>query len=336
MPWTATVTSGSSWLAITLGASGNNSGTITCSFTANAGATFRTATIRVVAAGATGSPVDLCRGRRAAAEGRLDLDALDRRTELTAAVTVVRSPAPGHSAAAEGPARASGAGLPRSQVAEERSAEEPAPNEAFHLEPGARAAGGRSRRWRRGNDGVLPRRGSPEKTREPAAARSRNVWKLSRPRCRPTRRGRGSRRCRCSACCSWESFGFSFGYFVAPMSPLSPRPCNPPPATAASAEQPPAIAAAAPGRRRRRRRPRSPGGDGGVRASRRGLEKTGGESRAENRRARASQAPGGECDDGGDDRTGCRSGREEASRLPYGLRGEPDRGVEARRGDRAG
>jgi Protein of unknown function (DUF1566)/Putative binding domain, N-terminal/Viral BACON domain len=58
-PWAATVTSGDSWLLISSGASGTNSGTITCSFTANTSSSARTATIRVTATGATGSPVDV-------------------------------------------------------------------------------------------------------------------------------------------------------------------------------------------------------------------------------------------------------------------------------------
>gem|GEM_PF-2388212 len=56
MPWTAQVTSGGSWLTITSGSSGTNSGTINCSFTANTGASNRTATITVTATGAFGSP----------------------------------------------------------------------------------------------------------------------------------------------------------------------------------------------------------------------------------------------------------------------------------------
>jgi Concanavalin A-like lectin/glucanases superfamily/Viral BACON domain len=58
MIWSASVTSGS-WLSITTGASGTDTGTINCSFTANTGTSSRTATIRVTAAGATGSPVDV-------------------------------------------------------------------------------------------------------------------------------------------------------------------------------------------------------------------------------------------------------------------------------------
>ncbi len=58
MPWSAAVTSGS-WLSITSGASGTNSGTINCSFTANTGTSIRTATIHVTATAATGSPKDV-------------------------------------------------------------------------------------------------------------------------------------------------------------------------------------------------------------------------------------------------------------------------------------
>ena len=58
MPWTASVTSGGTWLSITSGASGTNAGTITCAFGANTGAA-RTGTIRVTATGATGSPKDV-------------------------------------------------------------------------------------------------------------------------------------------------------------------------------------------------------------------------------------------------------------------------------------
>ena len=42
-----------------LGASGTDTGTITCSFTSNTGASVRTATIRITASGATCSPVDV-------------------------------------------------------------------------------------------------------------------------------------------------------------------------------------------------------------------------------------------------------------------------------------
>ena len=59
MPWTAVVTPASNWLTITSGASGTNSGTISCSFPANTSTSSRTATIRVTAAGATNSPVDV-------------------------------------------------------------------------------------------------------------------------------------------------------------------------------------------------------------------------------------------------------------------------------------
>ena len=60
MPWTASVTSGSSWLQITSGTSGSNSGIITCGYSANTTTSSRTATIRITATrGATGSPVDV-------------------------------------------------------------------------------------------------------------------------------------------------------------------------------------------------------------------------------------------------------------------------------------
>ncbi len=59
MPWIAAVTPSSTWLSITSGDSGTNSGTINCSFTANPSTLARTATIRVTATGATGSPVDV-------------------------------------------------------------------------------------------------------------------------------------------------------------------------------------------------------------------------------------------------------------------------------------
>ena len=55
MSWTAGVTSGGSWLAVTSGGSGTNSGTITASFSANSG-TQRVGTIHVDA-GAAGRMV---------------------------------------------------------------------------------------------------------------------------------------------------------------------------------------------------------------------------------------------------------------------------------------
>lgn len=59
MQWTAAVTSGNAWLSIQSGSSGTNSGTITCAFTANTSTSSRTGTVRVTAAGATGSPKDV-------------------------------------------------------------------------------------------------------------------------------------------------------------------------------------------------------------------------------------------------------------------------------------
>jgi hypothetical protein len=58
LSYSASVTSGSSWLSITSGASGGNSGTISVSFAANSGAQ-RTGTIMITASGASGSPVTL-------------------------------------------------------------------------------------------------------------------------------------------------------------------------------------------------------------------------------------------------------------------------------------
>jgi len=59
MPWTAAVTSGGSWLSITSGSSGTDTGTITCSFDANTSLSSRIATIRVTANGAEGNPMDV-------------------------------------------------------------------------------------------------------------------------------------------------------------------------------------------------------------------------------------------------------------------------------------
>ena len=56
MKWVSQVTSGSTWLEITSGIAGTNSGTIACRFTANTGATSRTGNIRVIATDSTGSP----------------------------------------------------------------------------------------------------------------------------------------------------------------------------------------------------------------------------------------------------------------------------------------
>ena len=114
----------------------------------------------------------------------LDLDALDRRTEMTAAVTVV-VPRP-RRAGGRGRLGAGcrGAGCRRALAS--RSPRRPRRSTWSR----SRAAGGRSRR-RAEADGVLPRRGSPG-TREPAAARSRHVRKRAARACRPTRRGRGS------------------------------------------------------------------------------------------------------------------------------------------------
>jgi formylglycine-generating enzyme required for sulfatase activity/GH25 family lysozyme M1 (1,4-beta-N-acetylmuramidase) len=56
MSYSAAVTSGSSWLSVTSGGSGGNSGTIVLSYSANQSAQ-RSGTVQVTAAGASGSPV---------------------------------------------------------------------------------------------------------------------------------------------------------------------------------------------------------------------------------------------------------------------------------------
>jgi hypothetical protein len=59
MAWTASVTSSSSWLTITSGASGTNSGSIVVSFTKNTVPVTRSATVTVIADGATNSPIEV-------------------------------------------------------------------------------------------------------------------------------------------------------------------------------------------------------------------------------------------------------------------------------------
>jgi len=59
MRWSASIISGSDWLSITSGASGTDTGTINCSFTENTSTSSRTATIRITAYFAIGSPVDV-------------------------------------------------------------------------------------------------------------------------------------------------------------------------------------------------------------------------------------------------------------------------------------
>jgi hypothetical protein len=60
MAWTAQVVSGSDWLSISTGTSGNNAGTITANFSTNTDLNApRTGTIRITAAGASGSPMDV-------------------------------------------------------------------------------------------------------------------------------------------------------------------------------------------------------------------------------------------------------------------------------------
>ena len=59
MSYSASVTSGSSWLSIASGGSGGNSGTIIISYASNGTGTQRSGTIQVTASGATGSPMSV-------------------------------------------------------------------------------------------------------------------------------------------------------------------------------------------------------------------------------------------------------------------------------------
>lgn len=59
MEWSAQVVGGESWLSITSGTSGTDDGEIQASFTSNTSAKFRIGTIRITAAGASGSPTDV-------------------------------------------------------------------------------------------------------------------------------------------------------------------------------------------------------------------------------------------------------------------------------------
>lgn len=59
MVWSAEVTLGSSWLNITSGGAGTNSGVVSFNFISNVLSSVRTATISVTAIGASGSPVDV-------------------------------------------------------------------------------------------------------------------------------------------------------------------------------------------------------------------------------------------------------------------------------------
>lgn len=59
MNYTSSVTSGSSWLSITGGGSGGNTGTINVSYTQNSDCNQRIGTITITASGATGSPISV-------------------------------------------------------------------------------------------------------------------------------------------------------------------------------------------------------------------------------------------------------------------------------------
>jgi hypothetical protein len=76
MNWTAVVTGGSSWLTISSGSTGTNTGTVTVTITANTSGAQRTGTIRIAAAGATNSPVDVTVVQPAAIPGDANLDGM--------------------------------------------------------------------------------------------------------------------------------------------------------------------------------------------------------------------------------------------------------------------
>ena len=59
MSYSAVVTSGSSWLSITSGGSGGNSGAFVASYSANGTGAQRSGTIQVTASGASGSPMTI-------------------------------------------------------------------------------------------------------------------------------------------------------------------------------------------------------------------------------------------------------------------------------------
>ena len=59
VPWTAAVTAGSSFLSVTSGQTGVNTGNVVVTFTANPGLSDRDGTVRITAAGAANSPVDI-------------------------------------------------------------------------------------------------------------------------------------------------------------------------------------------------------------------------------------------------------------------------------------
>ena len=65
MGWTASVTSGGSWLSIASGSSGTNAGTVNAYYTQNTTASQRIGAIRVTAIGVTGSPMDVTVGNKA-------------------------------------------------------------------------------------------------------------------------------------------------------------------------------------------------------------------------------------------------------------------------------
>jgi hypothetical protein len=59
MDWATEVSSGGGWLSISSGESGSDAGTITCLYDTNTSTATRTGTIRIIANGASGSPMDV-------------------------------------------------------------------------------------------------------------------------------------------------------------------------------------------------------------------------------------------------------------------------------------
>ncbi|WP_028323909.1 DUF5050 domain-containing protein [Desulfatirhabdium butyrativorans] len=66
MQWNAAVTSGSSWLSVTAGSTGTDSGTILCQYLEDTSGSTRTGKIQVVSAGASGSPIEVSVSQSAA------------------------------------------------------------------------------------------------------------------------------------------------------------------------------------------------------------------------------------------------------------------------------
>jgi hypothetical protein len=84
MSWTAEVVSGNDFMTITSGDNGVDSGTISCSIAANPVFSARTATIRITASGATGSPAEVTVTQDAATKPILSVSPDNQNVEYTA------------------------------------------------------------------------------------------------------------------------------------------------------------------------------------------------------------------------------------------------------------